>query len=351
MENTNELLSFRNYLNDGVAKFITHLDGPSNLSIDTLTEIIIVLSNYQEEGVSLFPVVFISNDFKSILPSLHGNDLLNIGTGDISASTIQTAFKKCAPIAEGRQWAIAIEVNDNILTYGLFRTEQSPLTPTAFERLRLTQNKSLNLIGITRHGGNFIEVRSSNGEFHYIDILGKQEEANNPPRLIRNFLKTVVKDAPEDLKIKLNAFYYRIVVDLLHANHGTLVAVIAHDKPIPDFFSDGTLFKEPVDVLNAISLFSHDGDNEAYQRLYSYGELFKRMTNMDGITLISTNGAILGYNCFIQNSILNYRPNPKNVTGGARRRAFEVMCSFLGDSLKAVLYRSQDGHSSFEKVD
>ena len=62
---------------------------------------------------------------------------------------------------------------------------------------------------------------------------------------------------------------------------------------------------------------------------------------MDGITVLTNDGNLIAYNCFIREQLEG--PPSRSVIGGARRRAFDILCTHLGDELSCVLYRSQDG--------
>src|SRR5690606_11754243 len=128
---------------------------------------VVVLSMYREEGTDLFPAVFIGEDVNEILSVAHGIDPILIGSGPQSRETVRRAFKQSAPLAEGREWAVYVTFKKRVLSYGIFRTDPSPVSPTPFERLRRNRNQHLNIIGLSRLGRSFIEVRSGVGLFQF----------------------------------------------------------------------------------------------------------------------------------------------------------------------------------------
>ncbi len=340
-KNKKGVLSFRSYLQAKITPFVSdfqHLD----LAADLLAEFIVVLSIYREEGTDLFPAVYIGEDVKKVLSIVHGIDPVSIGSGPQNRDTVRRAFKQCAPLAEGREWAIYVTIKRKILNYGIFRTDPSPVGPTPFERLRQNRDTQAKIIGLSRLGRSFIEVRSGVGLFQFVNMMGDHEESMNPKEMIRTFMKVATQNAPSELKPHLQSFYYRLGVDILHSNHGTLLAIIPHESSVPALFSDGILLEKRINILGGISNLLESNTREAVQQLVAWNQLIRRMASMDGITVLDSCGAIVGYNCFIKGSTLELK-NSGNIMGGARRRAFDVLCSHIGKQLSGVIYKSQDG--------
>ncbi|PIU00978.1 MAG: hypothetical protein COT74_00255 [Bdellovibrionales bacterium CG10_big_fil_rev_8_21_14_0_10_45_34] len=335
------VLSFRSYLQSQITPFVSDFQ-QSDIAADLLAEFIVVLSMYREEGTDLFPTVFIGEDVEEILSVAHGIDPILIGSGPQNRETVHQAFRQSAPLTEGREWAVYAILKNRAISYGIFRTDPSPVNPTPFERLRQNKNKDLKVIGLARLGRSFIEVRCGLGLFQFVNMMGDHEEVVNPKDMIRNFMKIATKDAPSELKSKLQSFYNRLGVDILHSNHGTLLAVIPHQKSVPSFFRDGILLEKRIEVSFGISKLMESDMRDSHQQLVAWSQLIRRMASMDGITVVDTVGAIVGYSCFIKGSSLDSKDSG-SVMGGARRRAFEVLRSHLGKQLSAVIYKSQDG--------
>lgn len=335
------VLSFRNYLQAGIRHFVADFKS-SEFAADLLAEFIIVLSSYQEEGVRLFPIVFIGENLSEILSVTKGVDSISIGQGDQSRESVRRAFRKFAPLTEGREWAGFVIIDGSEIKYGLFRTNHSPLIPTAFECLRQTSNPNYRILGLSRLGGSFVEVRSANGNFQYINMPGDYTEAKNPPKLVNEFMESVTKDSPASVRPHLRSFYYRVGVDLLHANHGSLIVVIPADQEVPSIFQDGIVLKDRIRIADTISKYLSGKDESSFQSMMGWSQLLRRMTRMDGITIIDTCGSIVGYNCFVNQKTFNGK-RVSGTSGGARRRAFESLCEYLGPNLTSVIYKSHDG--------
>jgi hypothetical protein len=340
-KNIKGVLSFRSYLQAKMAPFVSDFH-KSDLAADLLSEFIVVLSMYREEGTDLFPAVFLGEDVKEVLSITQGIDPILIGSGPQTRETVRRAFKQCASLAEGREWAVYVTFKKKILHYGIFRTDPSPVNPTPFERLRQNKNRNVKIIGLSRLGRSFIEVRSGVGLFQFVNMLGDHEETMNPKEMIRSFMKVATQDAPFDLKAQLLSFYYRLGADILHSNHGTLLAIIPHQKSVPSLFRDGILLENRINVLGGISKMREPSTEESLHQLVAWNLLIRRMASMDGITVLDSCGAVVGYNCFIRGSNLESK-EAGMVMGGARRRAFDVLRSHLGSQLFGVIYKSQDG--------
>jgi len=119
------------------------------------------------------------------------------------------------------------------------------------------------------------------------------------------------------------------------------VAVLDTRQRAPGFLSDGLWLDEPIDLGGLALRYEAEHAERDALALSAYSSLFRRMVGMDGITVFDSRGRLLGYNCFIRQQVIG--SPARKVVGGARRRAFEVLCGELGHSLTAALYRSRDG--------
>jgi hypothetical protein len=63
------------------------------------------------------------------------------------------------------------------------------------------------------------------------------EEARNPGYVVREFVGAVTAEAPGAVAAQLQAFYYRITVDILTSSHGALVAVLSPHAEVPGFLT------------------------------------------------------------------------------------------------------------------
>jgi hypothetical protein len=337
-------VSFRSNLSQVLDRFTVSFNGQREEALMALVETALGISDYREEGMSLAPAVFISTQLDSLLLAISGKNPVPIGAGPFTSMTVRTALKACAPLGSGRQWAMYLIISPNAeLSYGVFMTTRSPLTETSFEQLRHNRKQSTDatLIGITRIGESIVEVRSTTGDHQYIDFSGAAEISNSPALTISNFVETVTRDVSAELKRKFEVFYYRIVVEALGSPHGTLTAVLKAGSACPLFLADGIWLSPPLSLEKSIEDYAARTAQNDVLNLTGYAGLIRQFMMVDGITVFSTDGKILAYNCFVRHPTMQILS--KEFIGGARRRAYEILCASFGDVLVGALYKSQDG--------
>lgn len=71
------------------------------------------------------------------------------------------------------------------------------------------------------------------------------------------------------------------------------------------------------------------------------------MVATDGMVLLDSGAGLMGYNIFIK-SVSEANAEPRNIAGGARRRAYSEVCRLVDDGkLRACFIRSSDGVSEY----
>jgi len=335
------ILSFRPILEALTREYTKRFPDPELIG-SILGEMIAGLAGYREEGEKNSPLLFVARDLRALLVSVKGNDPIPIGEGPINPVTIRTLLKVCGPLGQNHEWGIYILIKDQSLHYGVFRTDRFPLHESSFQRLRTLTPNGLEIIGLQKIGENMIEIRDASGRFHYIDASGALEVTQNPTVMISQWVASVTEDVPSNLKKKMEAFYYRIAIELLSLAHGTLTAIVPAHQPYPKFLSDGVILSENFGLSEAIRRYVKTRDEAATLSLSSYGSLIRKMMAMDGITVFDSSGEVLSYNCFVHE--IRSHTARQVILGGARKRAFEILCSHLNQELSCVLYQSQDGY-------
>lgn len=336
-------ISLRPLVVEGVRPFTAPFGEHQALATDFVVELVVRLSHYSEEGLAYTPLFFITDDLNAALATVQGCDPLFIGKELGGVEAARAALRSCAPLGEGRRWALFGLVGDEGVTYGLFRPESSPLRFTSFELLRRATPGVMraSLVGLVQLRTGVVEVRSVSGQGHYFDFSGSPSEATEPGSVVRQFVTATTSSADEEVRAQLQAFYYRLGVDILTGDQGALAAVIAADAPPPAFLSDGIWLDSPLDLAPWVVRDNAVSTGEGAQALFAYAQLIRRMTMMDGITVFSADGRVRAYGCFLREaagaSVSTY------VVGGARRRAYDVLRAHIGKDLVAALYRSQDG--------
>ena len=334
-------ISLRPLVVQGVAEFARMFGAPDHDVSELLVELIVGLSSYREEGLQYAPVVFVMSDLEQGHQKDRGSDPIRIGSEPTGATAARTALRKCAPLGEGRRWGIFIQVGRRTCDYGLFRLESSQLRPTSFEYLRRAPAEGAAIVGLTQLRAGVVEVRASGGAGVYFDFSGSPEQARTPGYVVQEFVAAVTASAPQEVRAELQAFYYRIIVDVVTGSHGALLAIMNPTASPPAFLEDGIWLPEPVSQRTWIAPEDATLTSESARALFAYAQLIRRMTMMDGITVLASDGSVRAYGCFAHEGVVSH--GQAHVVGGARQRAWGILKAHVGTVLTAALYRSQDG--------
>ncbi|MDC0712189.1 hypothetical protein POL68_27225 [Stigmatella sp. ncwal1] len=337
---SSQVLSFRHLLTEAVQGFLKEEGlGDSGLA-DALSELIITLSRYREEGEPLFPMVFLGDDLGAMLSMLGGQEPLAIGTGLRTRETIERALKQCAPLGQGRWWALYLLLVPEGLAYGIFRSDPFPLLETPFERMSRGRDRSVHVVGLLQLAESVIELRGTGGLHRHIYLSGARVDAVPPTAVLDSLAQAATMDVAEPLRVMAGDFYRRVLFEVMQASHGALVAVLPQARGSSPLFVDGILLPEPLDLTAPIARYQ-EGAEGAVSAVSSLAQLLRGMMATDGITVLRSDGRILGYNVFIRHPETLARA--ALLVGGARRRTFDVLCASVGTELVAAFFRSQDG--------
>lgn len=333
-----ETISFRTQLLATMEGFLARLAPASVRYADFFAELIVSLSIHREEGVSLYPAVFVCESLEGITGPLGGGHPLAIGKGPANRETVRRILKQCSPLSERRQWAVYIVLEQDETRYGVFQTERSVLAPTIMGSLRAMQRNDLFLIGLTQLGENVVEVLGANGKGLQFYLSGARVEAKQPTEVIQAFVNAVCRDAEPDIQLPLRDFYVRLAGELTRGLHGSLMAVVPkHDQRL-EIFTDAIILEQPVAIPEAVRACLRNPGAEESAVLFALSNLLRGMLSCDGITVFRSDGVLIGYNAFIQISSQN-RPS----LGGARKRAFQALSEYVGKGITLAVSRSQDG--------
>ena len=337
-------LSFRGLLRGELAGFLVDVEMESDSTADALTELVMTLARCREEGAALFPSVFIADDRAALMALVVGSDFVRLGEGDISVATMQQAIKLCAPLGRGG-WSVYIGREAGGLAYGVFRTDNFVLQETAMERLRASDAGHLHAFGVIRLGEEVVELRGSGGVVRYIYLSGAHAAGMAPSLLTRQLVAMTVKDAPERAQAALRIFYRRILIQAARSTHGNLIAVVDARAVEPKLCTDGALLATPIDVADAIDAYERAPSETTRESVQALANLLWGMLSSDGVTVVRSDGAMLGFNAFIAHDAARAQAQgeARRVVGGARRRTFETLCASIGGELAAAYFQSQDG--------
>lgn len=312
--------------------------------IELLAKLVVLLSQYEEEGVALRPEVYLCSNVHDLLKLVTNSAVVEIGKAATAPEAAREALKRCAPLCIGG-WNMFVQASKSSFCYGVFRESLSPLAisvdQTIFESGSLPPD--LKVIKLQQIAKNCVSLRNHCGDWHNIFLTDARDDSASPDEYFANLTSCVCKTADIEISESLQSFLKKSLREAVSWSHGTLIAVANGDE-LPAFLTDCVILLPPIDLANAVALAREN----AFEllTLSSYAALIKGMISCDGITIFSNSGKVLAYCGFI-------KPPAENATarvGGARTRAFDALCSHLGTGLDAVLVRSQDGWTQFRKA-
>lgn len=303
-----------------------------------LVELIVILARLKEEGASLAPKLYITNDIRLLLTMLPDSEVLNVGKTSANIEGLKLAVKKCAPLAMGG-WQIYINDLGDDIEYGLFRGTGNPIS-VPIDDVIMAENGDLKIVNAYQVAEDCVEVRANNGSFHYVFLNHRKEESPPPLQYLEDLVQSISSDVNGKYKEALVGYLKKLLFESLRKSHGCIIAVTNMTRPPKSLSEDGIILDPPIDFANlvkdtaSVSISPFSLDSRKY--------LVQGMLNSDGLLLFDNRARLLGYNIFIKVS------NKGEVIGGARKRAFLALSNQLGRGLKSVFMQSQDGWSDFK---
>jgi hypothetical protein len=332
------ILSYRNVLEGSLTAFLDASDLEGLATPSALAELVIGLSGHREEGRPLAPSVFLCDDGEALRAALGGTALLWVGVGPVEPVTVRYALKVLAPLATSG-WSMVFERRGDTWRLGLVRTDDFVLSHTPLGRFNQVAPGRLRAVGVLQLTAQVVTVRASSGEARDIYLSGAP--VTDAPAVMLDQLRPALTrhlvGGPE-VATAVWTFYRRVLLDSLRDPHGSLLAVLRTGAAVPSELEDAALLDQPIDVAGLVRQ-TQAGDGDARVTLQGVSGLLLRMLGSDGVTLVRSDGAVLGFNGFL-------RPAGRlRVAGGARRRAWLALRELVGDKLVAALTRSQDGEA------
>jgi hypothetical protein len=339
-------VSIRNDLAKALGLFLNKEKISGATTKEALISLVCRLVHYKEEGAQLFPELFVFDDSKGILKSLPNSERLVIGVGLMAPESILLALKRCAPLAQWG-WSIYLLRKDKNVEYGLLRSGSTSLSLSASDLLIDHGDEGLPAIVIRHVSHSTIELFGACRNSLRIHFGAVEEPAEDPLAAMARFSRLVVREAPAEVWEPLLNFYRRLFAGVLKDGHGCLAAVMNRVKPgVPQKLQDGVIIRPALDVASRAVSLRRTKACEDDTRLRAAAALIRGMLNSDGITVFGADATVRAYRVFVRLS--ERRDRQASAVGGARRRAFDALCSSVGRELLGALFISQDGRVEYQ---
>jgi hypothetical protein len=339
-------LSFRAQLKGEIGDFIEKSGMACIETTKAMMELIVELSHYEEEGTALYPRVLVCDSLSETLGLLGGTTPIEIGKGPRIASTVKQALKKCAPLAR-QGWSIYVERFDDKFIYGVFREPELPTAIDVRATLASLPKDSVNAVLACQIAERAVEIVSTADRHLHIHLSAVSTDESPVNASICALIQAVVHDVPDEARESLRSYLSSTIGDALLHGHGTLIIVIKAGHEIPPVFADdGVVLPEPIELADIVKRYLEKQSIETILALMSYAELLKGMLGCDGITVLSSDGAIIGYNFFVKENYTAGVP-ASELIGGARHRAFAALSETVqAGKATCAFIRSSNGSSN-----
>jgi hypothetical protein len=348
------IISYRHSVRGALDEFLEKTKFKGLLRSDAVIEVAASVAQHHEEGVALYPEVYICSDATTFRKQAPDGELYFVGESSNIREGVKRAMKKCTPLTS-RDWDIIIEVNRAGCRFGIFKSS-SVATSLSLEATYFGADIDTlpAAIRVSCNRPSIVTFRSDCGKsltvcFNHDEVL--DEDLLSSAEVLSTEILSALQDQP--LRQATHAFLVKVLRHSLKGSHGSLICIVdkkwGHAAKLPTLLADGVIIEPSIDIPRAISnLRASSGNHESICSPLSYYDLVKGMLSFDGITVFSNDGRIIAYNVFV------HAPPPKatrrDEIQGARKRAFTVLQSKLGKSILAAFYQSQDGSTAFKKV-
>ncbi|WP_428944287.1 hypothetical protein ACQK5W_17120 [Pantoea sp. FN060301] len=302
-------------------------------------------SAYREEGQDLYPEVFITDNIDAVLQSLPFCKRVEISNKPASSMEFLQALKLCAPLSKNG-WVIYINVEESTINYGLVSSEISELSPSFHKHSvgELSESGYEYAIAYLQNVGNksvFLRGLQTSA----LISLSLNDRVNNIGKDLQSICNTIASDIDESYRSICSAYFEKIIGEALITGHGSLIAVVK-DEPLSiakmqKKHSDGIYLPQPIDIFDFVMQSEKQKTREASTSNTLHSSLVKSMLHHDGVTILTTQGKVLGYHIFVKPE----GAENEKIIGGARSRAFEILK--LSNVFVSCFYKSQDGSEKF----
>ncbi|OAT84197.1 hypothetical protein A6P54_02555 [Bacillus sp. MKU004] len=314
--------------------------------INNLLKFMSKITNYEEEESKINPHIIITKNLKTLTKQISNKYILPVKSGEITGGNLDNCMKSLLPFCN-LGWCVFIDINEEYIEYGLIRSFSGPRGLTLTENLLLNGTNHIMMeIQVTKNSE--ILLKGVQGSELVIDFkLYDHTEEQENSLLLTNMVEDVTNQI-EDRQDKktLQQVFMKLFKIVQNKIHGSILMVVdSNFKPTEDI-KDGIWLSKPINLSSAaLDCTGKASDIYLSEKYYSLTGLLIEMMNFDGITVINSEGCILGYNVFLNKSLTD----ALNVSGGARKRTALSLLRLENDSILGVYFQSQDGNTFYER--
>lgn len=321
----------------------------SDVFLETMLEVCSGICNYTEEDQRVRPQIVFGKNLHKILQVVNSKSIYIMKEDDFQGNHFARIFKSLALFCDNG-WYIYINILDDKLEYGVFRM-YTDIDGSSFEEFMLTNSNQFTSIRessivVIKAENNFMlsinrpekEKVEISLKFVPTNIMNLDSEYTLMSEDITNVQQIDGANLKEEELQFVRNSMKKILRNLPMIVHGTIVLVVEENFEYPNRFLNGIQLSPKINFYKHFLENRRIGSYAEAEKFYAITGAFYEMLNNDGITVITKNGNVIGYNAFYEGEI------PKEIKGGARKRT--ALGIFKNRELKfvcAVYFQSQDG--------
>jgi len=327
-------ISFRSQLYGQLADFLKDEGFACADTTAALANLVARLATYAEEGVYLFPEVYLCDNIATTASSLPSAEVLHVGKGQRTEETAIKALKECAPLARGG-WKVFVERQSDAFAYGLFRGMEIPIAITPEEVLIEAGGVKAPIVLAAKVAVNCVEVRGACGNRRVFHFSNVPEESPFPRIAIERLAAAIVCEVETGLQDSTYRFVRTVLLQSFQGEHGALAIVLGKKHAsFPGTMRDAIKLAEPIMLAGKVADYEGHRDQAAFSRLQGVAHLVIGMLHCDGIVIFRCDGTVLGYRGFLAPARTGGAR--EEVSGGARRRTYEALKNLIGAKVIGV---------------
>ncbi len=316
-----------------------------------IRDLVCLLASYREEGVSLYPSVYITLR-ENVIPSIApGAERISLGNTKLDDGAAEIILKKTANLARGN-WSVFVEkVGDDLpeVHFGIFQTLRHSFSISAEESLKGLGNE-MPVILVKSLGHSVVELKNSMGNIYTVSLTAAHASSSLLMSHVNEFAKSLISDIESNDKEIFLPYASRFLTEVVQKCHGTLMATVRnrHLTEPHETLRDGVWIKPSTNWFDKHGQAYAQRDADSLSSLQSTEHLIEGIVNNDGLVVFGTNGSVLAFRVFLSPNEQERGEVPE--LGGGRRRTFELMRLRLNGVFDSVFFRSQDGETNCGKA-
>jgi len=253
---------------------------------DSILDILGKIGNYEEEETKILPKLLLGRNMNNIFLQIPDHFKVVFGTDEIAGLRIKKILKSLIPICRNG-WYVFIDINEDEITYGIFRKFRSPVS-LDFEQLvfddkeSFAADESTGMIYMYPNNRTSFIIRCLHTEDIVISSGFKSSEDPDEKGIYDKLIDDIMLQIEGD---KVNTSYLRNAMSHLfflfkERIHGAIILIVNEDYLYPNTYLDGLVLKPCLNIIQIIEESKTVESYETAERYYALTNLLYEFLNI-----------------------------------------------------------------------